>query len=121
MTPFEDSDFLSIIKEDDVESLVELGLTKEEKLMAIYRAIEEGSLNILKFLLQHVDPRECPFNLLSFASEKKNTIAVKELCSRHAWKREAIEDAYNHALKNQSYDVVNTIYFATGHWSNPER
>jgi len=117
----EENEIMTIVQSDDTESLVEFGLSKEEKLIAIKYAIDFGSTNILKLLLRQVDPRDSKDNLLFIASQKRNSTAVKELCAHHAWNHKAIDDAYKHALKNQSFDIVNTLYFATGHWSNVER
>lgn len=111
----------TLVNNDDVESLVELGLSKEEKLMALQLAVENGSNKIVKFLLRHVDPRESKVNLLLISASKKNGIALKELCAKHAWKKDAINDAYKDAIRSGSFDMINTIYFATGYWSSPER
>ena len=121
MSFFEENDILSLVKQDDVESLVEYGLTKEEKLNALRLAVEEGSENILKFLVSQVDPRESDVNLLSLAIQKKNAAALKELCTRRKWKHQIIESAYTEAMKIQSHDIIRTIYFETGYWPNPER
>jgi hypothetical protein len=114
-----ESDILHLVKQDDVESLVELGLTKEEKLIALKIAVEEGSVRTLKFLVKQVDPRESTVNLLFLASQKRNVVVLKELCSRREWKHQTIESAYAEASRNQFHEIVNTIYSATGYWPTP--
>ncbi len=109
------------VQNDDVESLVELGLTNEEKLLVVTYACKMGSIKTLKVFLKQVNVSDCKENLLVIATEKKNIDTLQELCSCHRWKKDKIETAYACARNNEDYGVLNFIYFLTGYWFNPER
>lgn len=118
-----EEDFLqpifSLVDNDDIDSIVELGLTKDEKTSLIKRACEMGSLNTLKMLLKQVDPRECEENLLLLAMQKERLNVLKELCSKVTWwEKDKIDSAYTYAKKSQSYSMINFLFYLTGYWSN---
>jgi len=113
---------ITAVEADDVESLVELGLSKAEKLEILSMACEKGSVKTVKVLLSQIDLKDVQENLLAIAAENKKNCVIKELCSGIQWKKSAIDTAYKLALNNRFFDVVNNLFFYTGQmWSTPIR
>lgn len=113
-----DKDIQAIVDIEDVDNMIEFGLSWEQKEKAIEYAIKENKLKILFALVQDFEPSESKHaNFLILACQKQNDDqALRVLCKQKKWYLNAIQLAYEYAWQIKNTGIVNTLYFLTGQW-----
>lgn len=112
-----DKDICQIVESDDIDNMLEFGLTSEQKQVAIEHAIKRNKLNILSALLEDDFTYPNQEKFLFLAIQKQNKKALQLLCgSQRKWHGDTIKEAYQFAWQKKFWDIIHSLYFLTGQW-----